>query len=428
MIWWLLGSFAVGLLGGIPVAFSLMLGVVAFIVAAGKIPLDLLAAQMYQACQSFPIMAVPFFMLAGDLMERTGITARLIAFAKLFVGRFRGGLAHAMVASEVVVSGITGSGVADTAALCRIMVGPMEKEGYPRSFTAALAAAAGVMGPIIPPSIVMIVYGAVMQVSVGALFVGGIVPGVILALAYMLTAYLISVRRNFPRSAEPLTVKRFLRGLADASLALIMPVIILWGIRGGVFTPTEGGAIAVAYSILVGLVYRTLNLRGILESLVSSATLSATILVIIAAANPFGWLLTLQQVPQKFAAAVLGHIHSPYAILLAMNVLLLILGALMETIAVLLLALPVLGPVAVGLGVNPLHLGVVMIINLSIGLILPPVGETAMVASGVAGVDYGSVIKDLVPFTVASIAVLLILTYLPQVTLWLPRVLGFAAM
>lgn len=425
MIAWLVIPFVIALIGGVPIAFSLSLGTVVFLLATSKVSLDVMAQQMYQASASFPLMAIPLFLLAGDLMDRTGITTRLINFIKIVVGRITGGLSQVMILSGTIFAGLSGSGAADTAALAKVLVPGMKREGYDVSYSAAVAAATGVLGPIIPPSIVMIVYGSLMNVSIGAMFMAGIVPGLIIGLSLMVTAYYISKKNKYPRSDKPFSWVQFFSGLKDASLALMMPFIILFGIRGGIFTPTEGGAVAVVYALLIGIfVYRSLRLKDLVESLLSSGVMAAVIMLIVAAASPFGWLLSLNQVPQQVAGLMLGITQNKYVILFLINVLLLIMGMLMETNAVILLLAPILAPIAINVGVDPLHFAVIMVINLCIGLATPPVGINLFVAAPVAGVSLEKISRAIWPFVLVEIAVLLLITYISEIALFLPRALG----
>jgi len=426
MTTWLLLPFVIGLIIGVPISFSLALGVLIFLITSPVVPLDVLTQRMYTAAASFPLMAIPFFVLAGDLMNRTGITLRLINFSKLLLGRIRGGLAQVMVVTATIFAGLSGSAVADTAAMVKILAPTMEKEGYDKSFASSLAAAAGVIGPVIPPSTMMIVYGAVMNVSIGDMFIGGILPGIVLAFGLMTTAYFISVKKNYPKEETKLTLKAFLQGTKDASLALIMPIIILVGIRGGVFTPTEGGAIAVLYSLLLGFfVYRTLKVNDIYEALLEAGITSAVIMLIVAASNPFGWILTLQQTPQLFAELILSISTNKYVILLMINIFLLFMGMFMETAAIILLLAPILAPIAVQVGVDPVHFAVVMVINLCIGMATPPLGVNLFVAAPIAGVSMEQISRSIVPFILAHIVALIFINLIPALTLWLPEVISF---
>ncbi|MBR3881002.1 MAG: TRAP transporter large permease [Mailhella sp.] len=417
--------FFLALLGGIPIAFSLALGVVCAIVFASRFPIEVLANNMYAATASFPLMAVPFFLLAGELMNRTGITTRLLRFVVVLVGRMHGGLGHSMVLTGTIFAGLSGSGAADTAALTKIMAPGMAKEGYPISYSAGLAAATGVLGPIIPPSICMIVYGALMNVSVGTMFMAGIMPGLLLAGGLMAMNSYMARKHHFPKCEDPFSFKELWVSFKGASLALLMPIFILYAIRGGICTPTEGGSLAAVYALFLGVVvYRTLSFKDCLDSLVAAGITSAVVLLVVGAATPFGWLLSVNRIPQEVATFILGLTQNKYVVLLLFNVLLLIMGMLLETNAIILLLAPILAPVAVSLGVHPIHFAVVMIVNLCIGLATPPVGMTLFVGASAAGITVERVIKQALPFVAVELVVLMVITYIPEVILCIPRALG----
>ena len=330
-----------------------------------------------------------------------------------------------MIIAGTIFAGLSGSGAADTAALSKVLVPGMTKEGYKAEFGAALAAAVGVLGPIIPPSIVMIVYGSMMNLSVGAMFIAGVVPGLLIALGLMIATYVISRRQNFPRREEAFTWSAFFNGLKDASLALLMPVIILYGIRGGVFTPTEGGAIASLYALFLGfVVYRSLTLRDLVKALLASGVTTAVIMLIVAAANPFGWLLALNRIPLLISENLLALTQNKYAILFLINVLLLVLGMLMETNAIVLLLAPILAPIAVKVGIDPLHFAIVMITNLCIGLATPPVGLNLFVGASSAGVSIERITRAVLPFVAVELLVLLLISYIPALVLFVPQAMG----
>lgn len=425
MIWWLLIPFFVALLGGVPIAFSLLTGVAAFLLVTGRIPLDVLPQQMYTAVTSFPLLAIPFFILSGELMNKTGITERLVRFVTLLVGRIRGGLSQVNVISCMFISGITGSGVADTAAIGSILIPAMQDEGYGRDYPAALTAASCVAGPIIPPSIPMVIYGSIMPVSIGALFAAGFMPGLLFAVVLMALAYFMGVKHKHPRSEHKVVTRDIVIGLKDASLALVMPVVVLGGIVVGIVTPTEAAAIAVAYALLVGLlIYRNLTLKDLVDSSFTTLTTTAVIMLVVAASNPFGWMLTLQQVPQNMSTAVLSLSSNPVVVMLMMNAILLVAGMFMETAAIILLLAPVLGPIATKVGIDPLHFAIVMIVNLSIGLATPPVGVNLFVAAPIAKTSIERISRAIWPFLLAEVACLLVITYVPSFTLLVPRLLG----
>ena len=425
MIAWAVVVFVVALFCGVPIAFALGLGTT-FYLFVSDVPFEMLVQQLYQAAASFPLMAIPFFLLAGDLMDRTGITTRLIRFVTVLVGRLHGGLGQVMILAGTVLAGLSGSGAADTAALAKVMIPGMEREGYKPEFGAAIAAAVGVLGPIIPPSIAMIVYGSMMNLSVGALFVAGILPGLLIAIFLMVTTYVLAKKYGIPRRTTPFTWKEFLNGFKDASLALIMPVIILWGIRGGVFTPTEGGAVASLYAMFLGfVVYRSLTFRDLLESLLASTITTSVIMLIVAAANPFGWLLAFNHVPQLVMQSILSITHDKYLFLLIVNIVLLIMGMFMETIAIILLLAPILAPIAISLGVEPLHFALIMIVNLCIGLITPPMGLNLFVGASCSGVKIERMVLSIVPFIFVELVALALITYFPSIALMIPNMMGW---
>ena len=418
MIAWLIVPFAIALIGGVPISFSLILGVVLFLKMANTLPLDILAQQMYQAAASFPLMAIPFFLLAGELMEKTGLTERLIKFLVIVVGRFTGGLAQVVVLAGTIFAGLTGSGTADTAALAKILVPGMEEEGYEVDFSAALTAAVGILGPIMPPSIVMIVYGSLVNVSVGKLFMAGIAPAILIAIGLMLISYIISVKRKYPKREGPFSWGEFFIGLKDASLALVMPIIILVGIRGGVFTPTEGGAVAVAYALFLGFfIYRTLDFKILIKSLIDAGIMTSVIMLIVAGANPFGWILSLNRIPEQVSTLMLSITSSKIGILFLINILLLIMGMFMETNAIVLLLAPILVPVALRIGVDPVHFGLIMVVNLCIGLATPPVGLNLYVAASISGISFERVTRAVIPFVLVEVGILLLITYIPEIIL-----------
>ncbi len=423
-LWYLVIPFMVVLLLGVPICFSLGVATVFFLLVTEALPSNMLLQQMYNASASFPLMAIPFFVFAGDLMNETGITLRLVNFFKLFLQRITGGLALSMVATGTMFAGLTGSAVADTAATIKILAPAMEKEGYPRSFTAALAAATGCLGPIIPPSTMFIIYGATVGVSVGGMFMGGIVPGLFMSSLLMIVVYIISRRSNFVRSYEPIRLKVILLGLKDASLALIMPIIILVGIRGGVFTPTEGGAVAVAYSVIVGtLIYRTLTWKKFFHSAILCGLASGLIMMIISLAQPFGWVISIAQAPSLIVESLLEWTSNKWIILIGVNIFFFVVGMFLEAVAIILLVGPMLAPLAKTLGIDGIHFGIMVCINICIGMITPPVGVNLFVAAPVAGVTLSDITKAVLPFVGAYLLALVCIVLFPQIVLWLPSVL-----
>lgn len=421
---YLLLPFLITLLIGVPIAFCLGLGVVCFLVFGEHLPLNVLAQQMYNSAASFPLMAIPFFIFAGDLMNKSTITERLIDFCKLLLEHIHGGLAHTLVVTGTLFAGLTGSAVADTAATIKIMAPTMEKEGYPRSFTAALSASVGVLGPIIPPSTLMIVYGATVGTSVGAMFMAGIIPGIMIACMLMGTVAWRVRNMDLPKKTSKFTFRRLLVGFKDAALALIMPIIIIVGIRGGIFTPTEGGAVAVGYSMFVGIIiFRALSLKDVMRSAMDSAVTSAVIMMVVSASSPFGWIVAIGQGPVAFVEMCLELTTNPYVIITIVNVLLLIAGMFLEGAAIILLLAPVFAPLSVAIGMDPVHFAIIMVVNVSIGTITPPMGVNLFVAAPVAGVTMTQISRAILPFLAAEIVGLLLITFFPNISLWLPNLL-----
>ncbi|BBK38621.1 ABC transporter permease [Allostella sp. ATCC 35155] len=412
------------LLIGLPISFSIVLvcGVVAF---ERGLPDMLIAQRLFNGLDSFPIMAVPLFILAGELMNESGITQRIIRLSSAFVGHVRTGLGQVAILSSVIFAGISGSAVADASALGRVFIPEMEREGYPRDGAAALIAAAAVIGPIIPPSIPMIIYALIVGESVAALFLAGVVPGLLLGLALA-----VIVRVRLRDEAPPTRVRAGRRELAVALrqgiVPLLMPVIILATILGGVVTPTEAAAVAVLYALVVGMfVLRTVSIGALVRVLASSMLLSAVILFIIAAANLLNWILTTDQVPQRFAAFVLGEANDPILFLLLVTALLLIVGCLIEGMAAMIVLVPILAPIASQLGIDPIHFAMVVVLNLMIGLITPPMGLCLFVVDGIAKVGLPRLVRRIVPFLIAEILVLLLVVLVPQISTALPRGLGY---
>jgi TRAP-type transport system large permease protein len=419
-----LGLLVAALLLGLPIAFSMIL---ASEVAAFQrgLPDMLLAQRLFQGLDSFPIMAVPLFILAGELMNESGIPHRIIRLADAFVGHVRTGMAQVAVLSSVIFAGISGSAVADASALGRVFIPAMEEKGYERAFSGALIAAAAVIGPIIPPSIPMIIYALIVQESVGALFLAGVVPGLLLGLALAAVTY-IRIGRVAPAPAPRASWRQLLTALRQGIVALMMPIIILGTILSGIVTPTEAAAVAVLYALVVGIfVLRTIRVAALPRIFASSMLLSAIILIIMAAASLVNWLLTTDQVPQRFADFVIGHVESPIMFLLLVNLLLLIVGCLIEGLAAMIVLVPILFPIANQLGVDPVHFATVVVLNLMIGLITPPMGLCLFVADGIAKVGLAAIVRHVWPFIIAEVAILLLVTFVPALATGLPRAFGY---
>jgi len=419
-------TFLVTLVSGVPVAFCLALTSLVFLLLMGSVPLHLIPQRMFTGMDSFPVMAVPFFILAGDLMNAAGITEKIVRFASVLVGSIRGGLAHVNVVASMFFAGVSGSAVADAAALGSILIPAMEEDGYDKTFAASVTAAAAVIGPIIPPSIPVVIYALSGSISIGGLFLAGVMPGVLIGLGLMLVSYVIARKRNYGHKRPWATLKQFWDSLTGAIIPLFMPLIILGGILGGIFTPTEASCVAVAYAIVIGMfVLKTIKLRDLPPLIYRSMLITATILMVMACANIFSWILGTQQIPQAVGAGLTAFTKNPYVFLLLVNLFLLVVGCFLEGIAAIVLIAPILIPVAQALGISQLHFGMVVIMNLMIGLITPPLGLCLFVACSVAKVDFTKLIRASFPFLVIEIVALFVVTYFPFFTLFIPNLFGF---
>ncbi len=410
---------------GMDIAFSMGMACLVYllITALGPfpIPLAVLPQKMVNGVDSFPLLAVPLFMLAGELMNRGGITQRLVRFATSMVGHLRGGLAQVVVVVNMIMAGMSGSAIADAAATGAVLIPSMVRTGYQPRFAAAVVGAASSCGPIIPPSIPFVIIGAIAEVSVGRLFLGGAIPGLFMGFSMMGLVYAIARRENFPR--EPRESWRSLATSArDAFLALLMPVIVIGGILSGATTPTEAAVLAVWYAFILGAgVYRELSLRGVPGLLTDMAVGSGAVMITVAAATVFGWLATAEKMGPRLIGAMTAVSASPLVLLFLVNVILLIMGCLMEPIPIMVLLAPILFPIMRKVGVDPVHLGVVFTLNITIGMLTPPVGLTLFLMSAIARVPVMAIARAALPFILLLIGVLLLITYVPQMVLWLPN-------
>jgi C4-dicarboxylate transporter DctM subunit len=419
-------AFFAFMLIGVPVSFSLGGSTIVFLLQKG-ISIGLISQRMFTGLDSFPFMAIPFFVLAGELMNRSGITKRLIRLADVFVGRMRGGLGQVNVLCSMFFAGITGSAVADTASEGPIIIPAMIEEGYDPDYAAAITCASSVIGPIIPPSIPFVVYALISSTSVAALFLSGILTGVLLGISQMVVNWIISTRRNYPRAARWPTFKEMAMAVLQGMVPMLMPLIILGGILGGIFTATEAAAVAVAYALILGLVvYRNLSLKELKKAFIGTAKTTGVVFLLIACSNVFNWALVVEQIPQQ-AAYFVGQIFTNrYTLLFAMNILLLIVGCFMEGTAALIILVPILLQITKPFGIDPIHLGTIVVLNLMIGLITPPVGLCLYIACNIAKRPIEKVSKALVPFLIASFAALMLVTYVEPIAMFLPRLFGYA--
>lgn len=407
------------LIAGAPVAVALGVSSLFFIATSGM-PSLVVLHNMVNGINSFPLIAVPFFIMAGHLMNTAGITTKIFTFARATVGWMHGGLGHVNVGASVIFAGMSGAAVADAGGLGNIEIKAMREAGYDTDFSVGITAASSTIGPIIPPSLPLVVYGVIADTSIGQLFAAGLIPGIIMALALMAMVGVYSRMRSYPRD-DRFKLRVFLVTFADALLPLFTPIIIVGGILSGMFTPTEAAIAAVAYSLFLGLaLYRTLDLKSILRVSMETIETTASIMMIVAASAIFAWILTANQVANLFAQQLLGLTEDPTMILLIIMGIVLFVGCFMETIAAITILTPVLLPVAMQIGIDPVHFGVILILNLMIGLLTPPVGMVLYVLSKVAAVPFERCVIATAPFLVPLIAVLLLLSFVPSLSMWLP--------
>lgn len=416
-------SVFVMLIMGMPVAIALGASSLIYVLVSGEVPDVVVVHRMVNGIDSFPLLAIPFFILAGNLMNTAGITARIFEFARTAVGWTPGGLGHVNIGASVIFAGMSGAAVADAGGLGTIEIKAMRDAGYDDSFAIGITAASSTIGPIIPPSLPMVIYGVMASASVGQLFAAGFIPGLLMALSLMLMVGWFARRRGYPRDTE-FTFARLGRGFVRAILPLMTPGIIVGGILSGAFTPTEAAIAAVFYALILGLfVYRTLDWTRLVRVSMDTIETTAIILLIVAGASIFAWILTSNRVTEEFARLLLGFTDNKAMILLIITLLVLVVGCFLETIAAITILVPVLLPVVTSVGVDPVHFGVVMVLNLMIGLLTPPVGMVLYVLARVAKVPFESCVVATAPFLIPLVAVLLLITFVPAVTMWLPTLI-----
>lgn len=414
----LFGSLIILLLLSVPVGFALIISSLLTILLADiTLPFSLLTQVLITANDSFPLMAIPFFILAGVLMGRGGVSERLLNIASSFVGHYRGGFAIAAILTAMFFSAISGSGPATVAAIGTIMIPAMVKRGYSKLFATALIAAAGTIGIVIPPSIPLVIYGVSSGTSIGDLFMAGIIPGILMGLSLMIWAVLHARKENYQTDPRA-TWKERLQAINRGKGAILMPVVILGGIYGGIFTPTEAAVVAVVYGLVLSFIfYRELTWKETIAVVYDSAITTGSIMLIVAAAAIFGRILALEQIPSDVAQGMMSLTTNPIIFLLMVNLLLLIIGTFMETIAAVIILTPVLLPLSAEMGLDPIHFGIIMIVNLSIGFITPPLGLNLFVASGISGLKIEALSRAILPAFVALVITLLIVTYVSDLSL-----------
>lgn len=417
--------FIILILMRIPISLVLGITSIIFLLVGGNTNLLISAPQqLFSGLESFGLLAVPLFMLAGELMNAGGITVRLINFAKSFIGHFRGGLAYVNVAANMFLASIIGSATAQIAMMSRVMVPYMEEGGYKRGFSLATTASAGMLGAIFPPSMLFIIYAVGSGQSVGKMFMAGIIPGVILGLGcFALIAY-IGYKQKFPVSQKTPWKERVSITIKVIP-AFFVPGIMIWGIVSGAFTPTESAAIACIIALIIGFFfYKDLKLKDIPEILVNTAVTTATVTLLISMANLFGWTLTFERIPHLIADSMVGITTNPVVFLLLVNIFLILLGMVFDGLAALVILVPIFAPILPMYGIDPIHFGVIMVLNLTIGLLTPPVGVGLFIASSIGGVKLEVILKAIWPFLIVSIFVLLLVTYASDLVLWLPNIMA----
>ena len=420
MILWLFAIFLIG----VPICFSLGFVSLGGVLLNGFPPL-VVVQRMFTGADSIALIAIPLFMLAGELMFQGGMSKRMVDFADTLLGHFPSGLAMVNILACRFFAAITGSAIAATAAIGGIMIPLMKEKGYENTFSAPLSACGGSIGPIIPPSIPLLIYGVMANVSVGKLFIGGFIPGILMGVGLMIYSYIVGKKRNYKGRETRASLKEILNAGKSALLALFMPVIIIGGIMSGKFTATESGAIAVFYALIVGIfIYRELKFKSIISALVNCAKSTGQVLIVVAFASLFTWIITVNQVPQAISAMMASAIHSKVILLLVINVILLIAGTFIDTTSALVLFTPLFLPMVQMYNIDLIHFGLIMAVNLTIGMCTPPLGVCLFVAGSIAKVSLKEQMRDLLPMIAVLIVVLLIVTFVPQTVLFLPNLLG----
>lgn len=418
-----LGVIALILLGA-PVAFSIAFSAILGFWVSGATPLTAVPHQMVNGVDSFLLLAVPFFLLAGTLMNEGGITSRLVALATNLVGHITGGMAHVAILSSFLMGGLSGSAAGDAAGLTKVLVPEMERRGYRREFCCAVTANAAVIDNLIPPAATMMIYGAVAAVSVPRIFLAGILPGMLLTVALMVAAQVISARRGYKGLESRASLAEVGLSLRGAFWAIPMPFLILGGMRAGVVTPTEAAGLAVLYAFIVGVfVYKELRWRALPKLLLQAGMETCLVMLILGASQPFGWVLTADRIPQQAAELVASVSSDPLIVLMLLNVFLLIVGLPLEANPAIIILIPILGPIIQSIGVDPVHFSIIVILNLMLGSVTPPVGLLIFITSTIAHASPGKVFRESVPFLMAGLVVLLIVTYMPTLSLFLPNLL-----
>lgn len=419
---WMLALFFVLMGLGMPIGFCLGLAAIAKVLLDGQVPVLILAQQVYEALDNFSLLAIPLFVLAGELMGVAGITERLVNLSRALIGHFRGGLAQANILTNMFMGAISGSALADLTAIGSMMIPAMKREGYRPAFAVAVTACAAMMAPIIPPSIIAVIYGSVTGVSIGALFMGGVIPGILAGLAMLMLVWYMAPSVGAQPSPKASWGERG-RVTLQALPAILMPLIIIGGILSGVFTPTEAGAVAALYALLFGLLRRQHSARSLYENFAAAAFTTSSALITLAGAGLFSWVLSRAGVGQAALQLMLSITSDPTLAMLVLILFFFLMGTFLEPVPALIIVVPIMAPLIAHLGYNPVHFGIVVIMLLVLGSVTPPVGILAMVACKIAGITYGQSLGMLLPFTLVWLAVILLVAFVPELVLWLPRMI-----
>ncbi|MEG0019378.1 MAG: TRAP transporter large permease [Oscillospiraceae bacterium] len=425
MTWILFVSFALLLVIGVPITFVLILSTVAYAFTTGDVSWMIIPQRITRGVSSFTMICLPFFILAGNIMNRGGITKRLVDCAQVMVGHIRGGLAMVNVMVSMLFGGITGSGVAGTSAVGSLMIPAMKEQGYEPEFAAGLTAVASTCAPIIPPSLTLVIYGAAVKTSIGDLFLAGYLPGILMGLCMMVVVYIYALKRNYPKMPRP-SLKEAAVTIWRSLPSLGLPVVIIVGIVGGFFTPTEASAIACLYALILAVIYKSINLKELWKALVDASIDSGAVMLIVGACYLFGWVIASEQITQSLTAGLVALAMPVWAKLIVINLALLVVGMFMDCAPAVMLIAPVLSPAMIAMGIHPIQVGLIICLNLVIGLATPPVGVCLFTASNIGKVSFEKTIKASLPFTAAVLFVLMLVTYVPAVSLTLPRLFGLA--
>lgn len=418
-VWIMFIIFLILLFTRVPIAYSLGISAAVYLLLEG-IPFNIVAEKMYAGMDSFTMVCIPSFILAGNLMNTGGITKRIVAFCNVFVGHIRGALAYINILASVLFAGISGTALADVASLGSMLIPAMKDEGYDADFSVAITASTSVVGPIIPPSVPMVIAGTLTNLSIAKLFVGGIMPGLIMGLGFIIPTYYMAKKRNYPKH-ERVPMKERVKIIKDVIWALLMPIILMVGILSGIFTPTEASIVTVLYAFVVGIfIYKEIKLKDIFPIFRDTVIAAGSVIILVGIANLFAWILTSERVPQTIANGILSITENPILVILIMNIVLLFTGMFMESIAAIIIMIPVLLPVATAIGMSPIHFSIMAILNLMIGLVTPPVGLCLTTAAQIGKISTGRAIKANAPFLVVLLLILALVSYVPAVTTFLP--------